>query len=124
MFVTAKRIPIHPSKARDMKPGDKFETPSGMGGSFTVVFKQFEGNRAVFTIEHHSNPPDGWNGEQRTFLISELEEKIHGICPDNPFYDGGKQELKTLKALGYPEESGEIQKLRRACPKLPIEEAA
>ena len=120
MFVPAKRIPIHPSRVLNLQLDERFEIDSGLGGSFTVRFDGYRCNkeRADFVIVSSSPPPDGWRNEHRSFPTSSLAATLYGHAPETPWFDDGKQELATLRHLGYPEDSPEIQTLHRRCPKL------
>lgn len=118
MLVSAKRIPLYPTRSATLKPGEIFDIPSGMGGSFSVRFTGFEKHLAVFVICHASDPPEGWNGERRAYPIATLHENIYGYAPDSPYMDDGKHELITLGYLGYPPNSPEIAELLRRFPKV------
>lgn len=117
MFVSAKRILLHPSRVATLRPGEVFEIPSGMGGTFTLSFTGFENHLAAFVIVHHSDPPDGWNGTRCTYPIATLHEHLCGIAPDSPYMDDAKHELITLGYLGYPPDSPEITALLKRFPK-------
>lgn len=113
------RINLHPSRILTLKPGESFDIDSGLGGSFTVRLDRIEGDLHHFTITSSSPPPEGWKGEKRQFRIEDLTTKLFLCVSDSPYYDGGVKYLAAYRHLGYPEDSPEIQRLRRQCPKLP-----
>ncbi len=116
MFVPAKQIPLHPSRIHNLREGEILETPSGMGGSFSIRFEGYAATRAHFVIVSSSPPPDGWNGEKRTFPIEDLPSKVSGIAPECPFLDDGRAEIIMRAKLGYPVEGEEISKLLHRFP--------
>jgi len=59
--------------------GEKFETPSGLGGSFTIEFiRQTSNGRFEFL---RRRKPD-WPEQVYTFSASELKEKVYRLIPD------------------------------------------
>lgn len=61
------------------KPGEKFETPSGLGGTFSIEFVRKTANdRFVFLRRRKED----WPEETYTFTASELKTKVYVLVPD------------------------------------------
>lgn len=59
--------------------GEKFETPSGFGGAFSIEFIRKTANgRFVFLRRRWED----WPEETYTFTASQLKEKVYRLIPD------------------------------------------
>jgi len=80
MFVPAKRKPLEQEAIEVLKVGDKVETDSNMGGSFTIELTKIE-NEQYFFSSTHSDWPYKYEWSK-----DELKENIYTLVPDEIRY--------------------------------------